>query len=305
MGFKYVLIPCSPNEDMKEFEFESDVTDLSSDTFRAHVEGFFKALNQNADKDMLMDQLKQRTGIDLQEKAKNGELVDGALENLMTATSLEIFPVLMPTKDTDFIAVSFYLDDKGVAKDLEENPRASGLAQACGFPSQTFRGDIFVGKVFDDTEDEWRRVDFTLKEDCNADAHWVQMCKKQRQNRSSGDMASLASKVGVNNPAQINPAMLDQSAPKGDTDKYAWRQTEEEVEVTFKKEGLQKGDKTVVKVVFARERLKVEAKGDVLIDSRLHAPTNVDECTWTLSDGELQVTLAKAEATSWTELIRG
>jgi len=304
MGFKYVMIPCSPNEDMKEFEFETDITDLSSDTFRNHVEHFFTALNQNADKAVLMEQLKQRTGIDLQEKAKNGELVDGALENLMSATSVEIFPVLLPTKDTDFTAVSVYCDDKGVAKDLEENTRASGLVQACGYPSQTFRGDVFIGKVFDDTEDEWRRVDFTLK-DCSGDAHWVQLCKRQRQNRSSGDMASLASKVGANNPAHITPAMMDQSAPSGDTDKYAWRQTEEEVEVTFKKEGLQKGDKKVVKVVFARERLKVEAKGDVLIDSKLHAPTNVDECTWTLSDGELQVTLAKAEPTSWTELTRG
>merc|ERR1719373_1156848 len=99
--------------------------------------------------------------------------------------------------------------------------------------------------------------------------------------------------------------MLQQEGAKGETDQYRWRQTEEEVEVTFKKEGLQKGDKKAVKVVFARERLKVEAKGDVLIDSKLHAPTNVDECTWTPSDGELQVTLAKAEPTSWTELTRG
>ena len=52
-------------------------------------------------------------------------------------------------------------------------------AEACGYPGQTFRGDCFVGRVFDDTqapsenvwllgkssevEDEWRRMDFTLK----------------------------------------------------------------------------------------------------------------------------------------------
>jgi len=304
MGFKYVLIPCSANEDMKELEFETDITDLSSDTFRTHVEGFFAALNQTADKAVLMEQLQKRTGIDVQEKAKSGELMEGALEKLMSATSVEIFPVLLPTKDTDFIGLSVYCDDKGVAKDLEENPRASGLVQSAGYPGQTFRGDVFIGKVFDDNEDEWRRIDFTLK-DCSTDADWVQVCKKQRSNRSSSDMASLASKVGANNPAHINPAMLADSSPSGDTDKYKWRQTEEEVEVTFKKEGLQKGDKKAVKVAFARERLKVEAKGEVLIDSKLHAPTNVDECTWTLSDGELQVTLAKASSISWAELTRG
>ncbi|CAK0826709.1 unnamed protein product [Prorocentrum cordatum] len=64
-------------------------------------------------------------------------------------------------------------------------------------------------------------------QDCSTDADWVQLCRKQRANRSSGDMASLASKVGANNPAQITPAMMDQSAPSGDTDKYTWRQTED------------------------------------------------------------------------------
>lgn len=301
MGFKYVFIPCSASEDMKELEYETDITDLSQDSFRTHVESFYAALNQSADKAVLMEQLQQRTGIDLKEKAAKGDLMEGALENLMSATSVEIFPVMLPTKDTGFLGVSVYCDDKGVAKELEENPRASGLVQACGYPGQTFRGDVFVGKVFDDGEDEWRRIDFCLK-DCSTDADWAQVCKKQRANRSSSDMASLASKVGVNNPAHVNPAMMDQGPPSGDTEKYRWRQTDDEVEVTFKKEGLQKGDKTAVKVVFSRERLKVEAKGEVLIDSKLHAPTNVDECTWTLSDGELQVTLAKAGEVSWAAL---
>jgi len=304
MGFKYVFIPCSASEDMKELEYEGDIDDLSNDTFRTHVENFYTALSQSVDKDILMEQLQKRTGVDLKDKAAKGELMEGALEKLMSATSVEIFPVLLPTKDSDFVSVSVYCDDKGVAKDLEENSRASGLVQACGYPGQTFRGDVFIGKVFDDTEDEWRRIDFTLK-DCSTDADWVQVCKKQRSNRSAGDMASLANKVGANNPAHINPAMLDQSAPSGDTEKYKWRQTEEEVEITFKKEGLQKGDKKAVKVVFARERLKVEAKGEILIDSKLHAPTDVDEATWTLSDGELQVTLSKANPMNWDQLVHG
>lgn len=287
---------------MKEIQYDTDITDLSQDTFRTHVENFYAALNQSADRAVLMEQLQTRTGIDLKEKAAKGELMENALEKLMTATSVEIFPCMLPTKDTDFIGVSVYCDDKGVAKELEENCRASGLVQACGYPGQTFRGDVFIGRVFDDNEDEWRRIDFSLK-DCSTDAHWVQLCKKQRANRSSSDMASLASKVGANNPAHINPAMLgDQSAPGGDTEKYKWRQTEEEVEITFKKDGLVKGDKKSVKVVFARERLKVEAKGEVLIDCKLSAPTDVDENTWTLHDGELQVTLTKGSPETWPML---
>eukprot|EP00931_Biecheleriopsis_adriatica_P069176 TRINITY_DN43051_c0_g1_i1.p1 TRINITY_DN43051_c0_g1~~TRINITY_DN43051_c0_g1_i1.p1 ORF type:complete len:305 (+),score=75.64 TRINITY_DN43051_c0_g1_i1:91-1005(+) len=303
MGFKYVFIPADANDDMKELEYHSDITDLQKDTFREFVEKYFSSAGQDVDREVLMGQLKERTGVDVKEKASSGEMSNETLDRLLTATSVEIFPVQLPMKDTGFEGISVYCDDKGVAKNLEENPRVSGLVQACGYPGQTFRGDVFVGRVFDDNEDEWRRMDFTLK-DCSTDAVWVAQTKKQRSNRSSSDMQSLAGKVGANNPALINPSMLGDSAPKGETAEYSWKQTEDEVEVTFKKEGLQKGDKKLVKVVFSRQRLKVEVKGEVIIDSELAASTNTDENTWTLSDGVLQVTLSKASEETWPGLLK-
>jgi len=158
--------------------------------------------------------------------------------------------------------------------------------------------------VFDDTEDEWRRVDFTLK-DCSGDAEWVAQTRKQRENKSSGDIASLAGKVGAKNPAHITPSMLQDSAPKGETADYKWRQTEDEVEITLKREGIVKADLKLTKVIFARQRLRVEIKGDVLIDSVLGGMTTPDECTWTLSDGEMQINLSKANAESWPGLVKG
>lgn len=300
MGFKYVLVPASPNADMQELEFTDDVVDLTTDPFRETVETYFRGLGQSIDRGVLLSQLKERTGMDVEKK---NELPEPMLDQLLTATSLEIFPVMLPTKDTGFHAISVYVDDKGIAKNLEENPRVSGLVQACGYPAQTFRGDAFIGRVFDDTMDEWRRMDFTLK-DCSTDAAWVASTRKQRENRSSGDLASLAGQIGARNPAHINSSMLQDAAPTGETDKYTWRQTEEEVEVTFKKEGLQKGDKKLVKVTFARQRLKVEVKGEVLIDAALFSQTNTDENTWTLSDGVLQVTLAKTDSDNWMDLLK-
>lgn len=303
MGFKYILIPASSNDAMQELEYEEDVLDLMNDTFRSFVEKYFTNLGQSVDRDVLLKQLQERTGVDLQEKAAKGEMAQEALEKLMGSTSVEIFPVMLPTVATKFEAVSVYVDDKGVAKELEENTRVSGLVQACGYPAQTFRGDCFVGRVFDDTEDEWRRIDFTLK-DCSSEAAWVLTTKKQRENRSVGDLSSLAGKIGVNSPAHITPGMLQDVAPTGENDKYKWRQAEDEVEVTFKTEGLTSADKKLVKVVFARQHLKVEAKGDVLIDSDLYGPTHADESTWTLSDGVLQVTLSKAGEESWPSLLK-
>ncbi|CAE7247263.1 Tnni3k [Symbiodinium pilosum] len=224
------------------------------------------------------------------------------LDKILSASSVEIFPVQLPTKETGFHAVSVYLDDKGVAKSLEENIRVSGLVQACGYPGQTFRGDCFIGRVFDDTQDEWRRMDFTLK-DCSTDADWIQQTKLQRANRKSGDLKSLADSVGVDNPAQINLQTMMGEAPQGETADYSWKQSEDEVEVTFKKDGLQKGDKKYVKVCFGRKRLKVSVKDQVIIDSSLAGNTTTDECTWTLSDGILQVTLAKADADTWPQLL--
>mmetsp|Transcript_20434 Transcript_20434/g.61586 ORF Transcript_20434/g.61586 Transcript_20434/m.61586 type:complete len:305 (+) Transcript_20434:133-1047(+) len=303
MGFKYVLIPASSTADMQELVFDQDVVDLSKDPFREFVEKYFAGLGGSVDRSVLLKQLQERTGMDLEAKQKSGEMPGEALDRMLATTSVEIFPVMLPVKETGFHAISVYCDDKGVAKNLEENPRASGLVQAAGYPAQTFRGDCFVGRVFDDTEDEWRRMDFTLK-DCSTDADWVAACKKQREKRSSGDLASLAGQVGAKNPTHIAPGMLQDAAPKGETEKYTWRQTDEEVEVTFKKEGLQKGDKKLVKVAFARQRLKVEVKGEVLIDSALFSQTNTDESTWTLSDGILQVSLAKTDSDNWMDLLK-
>jgi len=288
---------------MGELEYDGDVTSLETDTFRGFVEKYFQGCGGTVDREVLLKQLQEKTGMDLKEKQAKGEMDSNTLDKLLMSTSCEIFPVMMPTKDVNFEGVSAYCDDKGVAKDLPENPRASGLVQACGFPGQTFRGDIFLARIFDDNEDKWYRQDFTMK-DCSSEADWVTKTKKQRSNKSAGDMKALADKMGVNNPAKIDPSMLNDGPPKGETDKYAWRQTEDEVEITFKKEGLQKGDKKLVKVAFSRQKLKVEAKGEVLIDAQLCQATQPDEATWTLSDSVLQVTLSKADAESWPSLLK-
>lgn len=98
---------------------------------------------------------------------------------------------------------------------------------------------------------------------------------------------------------EVSPGMIEDEAPKGETDMFHWKQLDDEIELTFKKDGLKKGQKKVVKVQFQKNHLRVEALGDVLIDADLFAPIYPDESTWTLSDGILQVTLAKATDDEW------
>jgi len=305
MGFKYVFIPADTSEPMEELEYAEAIDSLETDTFRGFVEKYFAGLSQSVDRAVLIKQLSERTGVNLEEKAEKGEMPQDALNRLLSTTSVEIFPVQLPVKGGEFQGVSVYLDDKGVAKELQENPRVSGIVQACGYPGQTFRGDVFMGRVFDDNEDEWRRIDFTIK-DCTSDAPWVAVVNKQRANRSSSDMSGMAAKMGMNNNAvHVNPnTMKDAEPSKGETDMYSWRQAEDEVEITFKKEGITKADKGGVKVVFGRQKLKVEFKGEMLLEGELHATTHPDESTWTLSDGVLQVNLSKAGDSSWPNLLK-
>lgn len=303
MGFKYVFVPADANEPMEELEYKTKIESLEDDTFRGFIEKYFAGLGQSVDRSVLLKQLQDRTGVNLEDKKDKGEMAPEALDRLLASTSVEIFPVMLPTKDSEFESISVYCDDKGVAKELQENSRVSGIVQASGYPGQTFRGDCFIGRVFDDNEEEWRRIDFTLQE-CSSDADWVARTKKQRSNRSASDMSSMASKMGVNNPAHINPGMLQDKEAKGETEQYRWRQVEDEVEVTFKKEGISKGDKGGVKVTFGRQKLKVEFKGEVLLEGGLYGTTHPDECTWTLSDGVLQVNLSKAGDVSWPTLLK-
>lgn len=303
MGFKYVFVPADANYPMEELEYKESIDSLENDTFRPFIEKYFASLGQSADRGVLLKQLQERTGVDIKGQVDKGEMAAEAADKLLATTSVEIFPVQLPTKQVDFEGISVYCDDKGIAKDLMVNERMSGIVQAAGYPGQQFRGDCFIGRIYDDTEDEWRRIDFT-KQDCSTDAAWVSSTKAQRANRSVGDMQNLAGKLGANNPAHITPSMLEASAPTGETEQYKWTQASDEVEITFKREGIQKEDKKFVKVNFARQKLKVELKGELLIDASLFGATQPDESTWTLSDGVLQVTLSKAEETTWPKLTK-
>merc|ERR1719409_1013532 len=100
-------------------------------------------------------------------------------EKVRTMKSLDIFPISVPVADTGYHSVSLYCDDKGIAKDLPLNQRAAAFIEACGYPPQSFRGDCYVGRIFDD-EKRWGRRDFTIAE-ASSLAPWVKQCKELRE----------------------------------------------------------------------------------------------------------------------------
>ena len=78
------------------------------------------------------------------------QLDSGAMQQLMSMSTVDIFPVTVPTRARGWLGVNVYSDDKGVSKNLPVNQRAVHLAAACGYSGQQYRGDCFIGRVFDD-----------------------------------------------------------------------------------------------------------------------------------------------------------
>ena len=55
-------------------------------------------------------------------------------------------PQLKPGK---YVSVTMYVDDKGSAKELPHNERATALAAAAGVASTDVVGDAFVARAYD------------------------------------------------------------------------------------------------------------------------------------------------------------
>eukprot|EP00747_Dinoflagellata_sp_TGD_P214176 gnl/TRDRNA2_/TRDRNA2_87067_c0_seq2.p1 gnl/TRDRNA2_/TRDRNA2_87067_c0~~gnl/TRDRNA2_/TRDRNA2_87067_c0_seq2.p1 ORF type:complete len:382 (-),score=64.75 gnl/TRDRNA2_/TRDRNA2_87067_c0_seq2:276-1421(-) len=291
-GFKYVLVPASPNEPMQEFEWAEVVT-LEDDSWRNSLEKYFATNNNLVDRAVLLAQLKERSGTDLEAKM-NKTQIDG----IINSGSVEIFSVLAPQKEYGYLGVSAYLDDKGVSKNLEVNSRATSMLAACGHRIADMHGDVFFSRYFDD-EEKWERLDFTLA-DCSSEAAWARRVQEIQGRKNVGDLDRFREKIGMaKDTPRVSSEIEDEDRPKGETQTYRWRQTKEEVEITFKKEGLQKSDAKVVKVDFKRSHVTVNVKGESLLHGSLACAIDPISSTWTLSDGVLQVTMAKAIEEEW------
>jgi hypothetical protein len=109
---------------------------------------------------------------------------------------VDSIPLVLNTKAVAHVGVNMYVDDKGTAKGLPTNVRASAIAQACGKLIEV-KGDAFLARVFDNgdeshlhpsdrknthgsciLDDDFERLDFRLSE-VSGDAEWIQIAKSQ------------------------------------------------------------------------------------------------------------------------------
>jgi hypothetical protein len=61
---------------------------------------------------------------------------------------VDSIPLILNTPDVQHVGLNMYVDDKGTAKGLPTNRRASAIVQACGKLMEV-KCDAFIGRLFD------------------------------------------------------------------------------------------------------------------------------------------------------------
>jgi hypothetical protein len=259
------------------------------------------------------------------------KLINGLKAGSELGPSVDITALTVPTKASKFIAVSVYMDGNDpAAKGLPVNRRLMGLLEAAGLaPQDEIRGPAVVSRYFDN-DDAWHRVDI-LAVECVSDADWVRASlalnrgRKSQGSSLSDILKQQAAQMGMGGGsgggggngepvvvdgrnggvygAEAQAAMAAGGAQVVGADGGAvevadgsdWIQTGDEIELTFPlPPGATKKD---VKVAFKSESLSLEFAGhDVAttgLSGVLGGKVDVDGCTWTLSDGNVVVTMEK------------
>ncbi|XP_063931498.1 uncharacterized protein LOC135143552 [Zophobas morio] len=182
-GFYYVLIPADPDLTLMEHYLSySDETETSCLTDR--LKSYFqncKGLHSSViQSEILRSQLEE--GL---KKENCHREIDENMMNLLHEMQVVDIIALKPNAPVhQFVGVNMYVDDKAVSKGLPVNSRATSLAQLCGLTTEV-RGDAFVAKVFENTKEEFKRLDFRLSE-CRSEAAWISEAKLFNTKKAQG-----------------------------------------------------------------------------------------------------------------------
>ena len=246
--FEYVFIPADTSYPIEARVF--DQVELEDDQFIKMMRKYFALASPESgvDREMLIKQMSEHAKKDI-----TTAMDPDTLSELLSMTSVDILTISLPTKESGFQGVSLYCDDKGKSKKLPFNERAIGLGMSCGLVGQTFNGDVFFSRVFDDGENHWFRMNFGMS-DVSSSAEWVKRAAAQATNKLTSGPTSLSglaeqfsSRTGQS-PAVVSE---EQNAlpTSGETSVYKWYQTNDEIDVTILTSATSKKDITVSKMV--------------------------------------------------------
>jgi len=172
------------------------MTDFCKAYLEQHEIARRKGLNAEdiqKEKDMVASQLEKE--IQKQPQLRGITLTDDIISKLYDSHAVDVVPLLNNSKASNFNAISMYVDDQGVAKNLPVNVRGSALCSALNRPVQVM-GDCWVARYYDD-DDDFIRFDMTF-DDLEEENPMIVLAKKlnaQSLNESNKHAAQIASSM--------------------------------------------------------------------------------------------------------------
>jgi len=246
--------------------------------------------------DTLRKQLEQRMG--------SGNVTDDMLSHMAQTQMVQPVALMPGGPHNDFTHTNMYVDDGGQLKNLPPNQRASELCIHAGTPHQV-NGDAFLGRIADDGNERYERLDFRLNE-VASDAPRILQAKafhSQTDGPSRQRAQELKQQVGAITPEANAPAAPTPMAPAElptALGAYEWSQDEEEVTVeVLVPAGTKSKD---INVVFKPGHIRIQVvtlpvEQQCVLDSDIGGKIDCEECSWGLCDAkggrQLTVTLVK------------
>eukprot|EP00928_Gymnodinium_smaydae_P037689 TRINITY_DN2611_c1_g3_i1.p1 TRINITY_DN2611_c1_g3~~TRINITY_DN2611_c1_g3_i1.p1 ORF type:complete len:347 (+),score=90.60 TRINITY_DN2611_c1_g3_i1:57-1043(+) len=274
--FCFVRIPCDDRCDVEERSAASGEGDVLPALLRCEFAG---------DAGVTDDQL-------LAQAAQMGQSVGvAAMRSVLAQGGAETFRLAVPTEENGGEAVYAYLDEASALKGLPFNERATALAGRCGFPAACkFYGDIFIGRQKWHKHGVIENIDFRPC-DLESSAVWPR--------RAIAENLQFQKDTQPEEHARAQENGRPDAPASGEGQGYTWRDDDEEleVEVTVEK-GTSKKD---VKVDFRRQEVRVTKP--ISLSLKLYRPVDLDGCNWTMGDGKIVLTLSKASAVAWPQLL--
>mmetsp|Transcript_27604 Transcript_27604/g.53432 ORF Transcript_27604/g.53432 Transcript_27604/m.53432 type:complete len:405 (+) Transcript_27604:84-1298(+) len=327
-GIKFVYLPHDTSKKIATILLPRRLVEVlgpAGDIIPTYVKSFF-ADGKSIDEGLFRDQVAKQNlvGGDLDKfaaasKARKGEdtkdiegnksspsstLTSSALANATNSGSVETFPLVRPSSTNKFQGVYIYLDEVGLLKNLPLNPRASQLAQRCGYhPAPNFYGDVFVGRVASQSISKGFLHNIDLEKEDVMDTTKEWMVRAPQENVAwQQSLNEITGKKGELQPSLAGTegvAVTVEKGSDGASCSYSWIQNEDEVELTIPllkndEEGM-KVKKNLVKVNFLHQQVSVKYDNKSFLDLHLYSKVDVDGCTWTIDKKNLIVTCEKVE----------
>ena len=181
-AFKFVYIPCEQDQPMEEWCLTPRGQDDEIGCLTQRLQEWYGKRGLTEEQ---RAHFKEQVRFHMQQKnpeQKTAELLepkDPAIadvsDRILSHESVEIVTVLPPMSRFGYVSVSLYVDDKGVARGLPLNHRATSLLETVSTRKGPILGDAFVARTYDNEADEvcgFIRLDLGVA-DISSSAGWV------------------------------------------------------------------------------------------------------------------------------------